>query len=85
MRKDEVISVMKGRKGREDFHEEHGRRTENVGVNDIATIFIPHFNAPSFLKNPALKLQGIWSSIQPQISPVKRNTLIILSMPAFKN
>lgn len=52
MRKDEVISVMKGREGREDSHEEHGRRTENPGVNDIATIFTPHFNAPSFLKDP---------------------------------
>lgn len=52
MRKDEVISVMKGREGREYSHEEHGRRTENPGVNDIATIFTPHFNAPSFLKDP---------------------------------
>lgn len=52
---------MKGREGREDIHEEHGRVTENVGVNVSVTIFIPQFNASSFLKGPCP--QGIWSSI----------------------
>lgn len=61
MRKDKAVSVMKGREGREDIHEEHGRVTENVGVNVSVTIFIPQFNASSFLKGPCP--QGIWSSI----------------------
>lgn len=52
MRKDEVISVMKGREGREDSHEEHGRRTENPGVNDIATIFTPPFQCSFILEGP---------------------------------
>lgn len=32
---------MKGREGREDIHEEHGRITENVGVNVSAIFLFP--------------------------------------------